>query len=311
MDVVGSVAATQYSISASLIDNVVAAVLAEWARMVPGAIDRTWGLLGPRIEALTTAAQATAAATADPYLDALEAAYGLPADVSPRLLPRSLAGVSSSGLPLSDALSAPVIVTKQRLRQGFAPRQALQSGAATLKAQVSTQVADAGRAAEQVASASRAWSTHYVRMIEPGACSRCAIMAGRRFKVNVSFQRHPMCRCRTIPEPESVDGDRTVDVDAYFTSLPPAEQDRIFTKAGAEAIRNGANISRVVNARWQGKGGRKNQGMYTATVGGRKVLATTVLAGKRVRLMPEEIIRRAGDNHAEMVRLLKAHKYII
>lgn len=35
----------------------------------------------------------------------------------------------------------------------------------------------------------------------------------------------------------------------YFESLDRAEQDKIFTKAGAQAIRDRADINQVVNAR--------------------------------------------------------------
>jgi hypothetical protein len=39
------------------------------------------------------------------------------------------------------------------------------------------------------------------------------------------------------------------DPQEYFDSLSEADQDRIFTKAGAQAIRDGADVSRVVSAR--------------------------------------------------------------
>src|SRR5690606_25790677 len=85
--------------------------------------------------------------------------------------------------------------------------------------------------------------------------SRCVILAGRFYRKNTGFQRHPGCDCRHIPASESVAGDLAVDPRAYFDSLTEAEQDKAFTKAGAEAIRAGADIGQVVNAR---------RGMYTA-----------------------------------------------
>jgi hypothetical protein len=91
-----------------------------------------------------------------------------------------------------------------------------------------------------------------------------------------------------------------------FDGLTPAQQDRTFTIAGAKAIRAGADVGRVVNAR---------SGMSTASVGGRKVQTTTVGTSRRAsrtkpRLMPEEIYRVAKGDPAEELRLLMSNGYI-
>jgi hypothetical protein len=65
----------------------------------------------------------------------------------------------------------------------------------------------------------------------------------------------------------------------------------------AEAVRGGADLAKVVNAR---------RGMYTAD--GR--LYTREAAGKRPRLMPEQIFRDARDRD-DAIRLLRLHGYII
>ena len=57
------------------------------------------------------------------------------------------------------------------------------------------------------------------------------------------------CDCRHIPSRESRAGDLTTDPQAYFDSLTAEQQNKLFTKAGAEAIRDGADITQVVNAR--------------------------------------------------------------
>lgn len=101
-----------------------------------------------------------------------------------------------------------------------------------------------------------------------------------------------------IPSREDRADDLRTDPRAYFESLTAAEQDRAFTKAGAEAIRAGADIAQVVNAR---------SGIYTA--GGRQF--TTVGARRRrPRLMPEQILREAAGDRDEAVRLLKLHGYL-
>ena len=178
---------------------------------------------------------------------------------------------------------------------------------------VLTQLSDVARSASVVGAAVRPAVTGYVRMLEAPSCSRCAVLAGKFYRRNTGFQRHPKCDCRHVPSRENVAGDVTTDPAAYFDSLPKADQDRVFTNAGAEAIRAGADVSKVVNAR---------RGMTTAqTVTGRRRLVsrdvfgrplyTTTEAAKRgaVRLMPESIVELAGSDRAELMRLLKSHGY--
>lgn len=179
---------------------------------------------------------------------------------------------------------------------------------------VLTQLSDVTRSASALGSAVRPAVTGYVRMLESPSCSRCVVLAGKFYRRNAGFKRHPRCDCRHIPSTENVAGDLRTDPDAYFASLSKSEQDRAFTAAGAEAIRNGADVAKVVNAR---------RGMSTAqTVTGRRRLVkrdvlgrpmyTTTEGGRRglVRLMPESIVELAGGDRRELLRLLKSHGYI-
>lgn len=132
----------------------------------------------------------------------------------------------------------------------------------------------------------------------------------------------------------------TVSPGDYFDSLTPKQQDSTFTNAGAEAIRNGADINQVVNAR---------RGMGAAQVGGRRILITSEgttrrgaafrslatrgttidrsqtavrltrngpelrtlerTVARRPRLMPETIQAIARDR-ADYLRLLAANGYL-
>ena len=76
----------------------------------------------------------------------------------------------------------------------------------------------------------------------------------------------------------------------------------VFTRAGAESIRQGADIAQVVNAR---------SGMYTAA--GRQLTTTAArIRGQGgIRLMPEQILREAGNDRDEAQRLLKRFGYLI
>jgi hypothetical protein len=156
----------------------------------------------------------------------------------------------------------------------------------------------------------------YVRMLRGTSCARCAILAGRHYKSVVAFQRHKRCDCVNIPAAES-GADWSTDPKEYFESLDSSDQDRLFTKAGAEAIRRGADMNQVVNVR---------QGITVAESFGQKVAATTVgttsrgLAGQRLagtgmpRLLPDEIFlqaERLGWDRAEVLTQLKRFAYIV
>ncbi len=187
-----------------------------------------------------------------------------------------------------------------------------------------TMVIDAARAAEAAATAAHPEVTGYTRMLNPPSCSRCVVLAGQFYRWNEGFERHPLCDCRHIPSSESLAGDLSVDPSAYFDFLSREEQDKTFTKAGAEAIRLGADIGQVVNAR---------RGMERAQVFGRDVVLTRegvtkyglygrsrgdfekrrgrrYEGSRHVRLMPESLLQVAEDRD-DAIRLLKLHGYIL
>lgn len=114
---------------------------------------------------------------------------------------------------------------------------------------VATQLQDVARSTLATDIATRPAIEGYVRQITAGACSRCAILAGRFYRWNEGFDRHPNCNCEHIPTTRDNAGEVATDPREYFDSLDEAEQDRIFSKAGAEAIRMGADPVQVVNAR--------------------------------------------------------------
>ncbi len=196
---------------------------------------------------------------------------------------------------------------------------------------VTTQIHDTARAAEDAAMAANFAVSGYTRFVEPGACSRCIVLAGRFYKWNAGFDRHPRCRCSHKLQAADTEPQ---DPKELFDKMSTAEQDRVFGKAGAEVVRQGADLTQVVNAR---------RGMTTATVGGRKIQTTTEGTTKRgyatyirraideergtvtkfrkgptryrrvdrPRLMPEEIIRQSKGNRVEARRLLISNGYIV
>lgn len=273
-----------------------------WGQVDRDRIGPSWLSLLPRLLLVLVGAQQAVAGQADDYLDEVLDAQGVDPAAEGRVVAAALSGVASDGRDLADLLYQPAIRSLVGIQRGATVDQALAGGRAGLDMIVRTQVADAGRVADQLATAVRPAVTGYVRMLVGDSCSRCAILAGRHYRWNAGFDRHPRCDCIGIPASEDTADDLRTDPMRYFNSLDPAEQDRIFTKAGAEAIRDGADMARVVNAR---------RGMYTA--GGRKFTteATTRRGiGRSPRIMPEQIYLEAGGDRDEALRLLRLHGYI-
>lgn len=269
-----------------------------------------------RLVAIVTAAQLSAATDGADSVPLMLSEQDIPDDPSGSVIPEVFAGVASDGRDLRSLMS---VMSSPTMTPGRFERV------------VVTQISDAGRGASSVAIASRPTITGYTRMLVPPSCSRCAILAGKFYRWNTGFQRHPHCDCRHIPATENTAGNLTTDPSAYFDGLTREQQDAAFTKAGAQAIRDGADMSQVVNAR---------RGMSTAQVGGRKLLVTSEGTTRRgvgykamkargkagvgsdyrnpgeryfrtrsVRPMPESIYEMA-DDRADAIRLLRLYGYL-
>lgn len=277
---------------------------------------------------MVEAAQREAASQAAAYVPAvMDELAGVPR-MEGRVNPAALVGVAGSGVPLDDVLGISVIRAKQAVGSGATVHQARHDAGVWLRGTISTVLSDTGRAAERVGMASGRVSS-YARMLVPPSCSRCVVLAGRVYRSRDAFERHPQCDCRHVPAPEADASDLTLNADEYFASLSRAEQDRIFTKAGAEAIRNGADLNQVVNARrgmsraQSGRQARDAYGFYSTTSGtSRRGLygssQTTFdrrtgarrRAVNRPRLMPESIQEIARDQD-DYLRLLRLYRFII
>lgn len=242
-------------------DKAANAALRLWRRVDGADLDGSWGSLGPQVEAVAAATVRANAVSAASLTAKVARADGLSGDV---LVPDAFAGVDGSGRDLGSALRGSVITTKQAIKAGMSLPDALMAGGTYLSLMVKTVLADVDRSAAMAAAAGKGYA-RYVRMVNPGACSRCAILAGSdQFRSN--FKRHPACRCSTIPVPDDAPTPAGLfdNPDDYFASLSPAEQERVFTKAGAEAIRLGADPIKVVNARRGANRGRMD-GVITYT----------------------------------------------
>lgn len=324
-----------------------ASALREWGLMDANDLRGSWSSVGPRLVTVLTAGQMAAASGANEYVDSVAGAQGA-AGADASVNPSAFAGVAADGRSLDTLMLRPLFTTFEAIKAGSTPAQALSAGRGLLATIIRSEVADASRGAVGAGIAGRRTIHGYVRVVSPPACSRCIILAGKEYGWNKGFQRHPRCDCVHLPTTliahnqhrglRAGSGRRGfTDPHAYFDSLSRTEQDRIFTAAGARAIRDGASMSQVVNAR---------RGMYTADAYARRVAATREGASRRgafyrlerarteartgirfardriearqglprfelrsPRLLPEEIYRLAEDRE-DAIRLLRRFGYL-
>jgi hypothetical protein len=271
--------------------------------------------------------QVASASLADPYLNDVLEAQGADVDADAQIAPQTFADLADGGGSwLQLLVYAPNSVREGNTAEYWPNFQYVANSI------VKTGIDDVGRSSVQTAMQARPAVKWYVRMLRGKTCARCAILAGRRYKRSVAFDRHRNCDCIHIPAAEDAK-DWTTDPKRFFRSLSVEEQDERFTKAGAEAIRLGADPSQVVNA---------HKGVWTPTAYGVQVQATLEgttkrgIAGQRLgeegfakttgltssryahsrtpRLMPEEIFlqaERLGWDRAEVLRQLQRFGYLL
>lgn len=303
-----------------------------WRELDRRDLSGSWeSLVGPEIVRAVALGQAAAASGSDEYVSAVAVAEGDIPDVSGRVRVAAFTGRAADGRPLDSLLYLPVITTKESMAAGLDETESMMRGLNQLLRMAASEVADAGRGATGVAITASRTINGYVRVVNPPACARCIILAGKEFGWNAGFQRHPKCDCVHLPAKlikKSSYRTRAYDPKAYFQGLSRADQDRIFTISGARAIRDGASMSSVVNAR---------RGMYTADAYRRTLAATregttrrgafyraeraAAIARRRVpasgrgfqlrtpRLLPEEIYRLAGSRD-EAIAMLRRFGYL-
>lgn len=297
-------------------DQAAAAVTEVWDRVDPDDIGRSWAGLVPRATTILAASQLAAAMGSLDYLDDL---LGAAAPALSGVAVGALPGTASDGRSLPTLLLQPGIRTLTRIKRGESPHRAMAAGRIQLHSIATTQTADAARAAEQLGMAVRPRVVAYTRVVSASACSRCMILAGRQYSWSTGFLRHPRCKCtmRPMHAGERIEGD---DPRELFDGLTRKEQDRRFGAHAAEAIREGADMSQVVNARRGMTTSSSGQARYTTEgttrrgYAGRRLGNLTDQSGRYVRsatprLMPDAIMRDARDrDHA--LELLYEHGYL-
>lgn len=280
-----------------------------WRRLGPNWIVDAWHERIPTVAAAITSAQRTAAASALVSGALALGQQGTWAEPDGLVDTDAFAGITADGRSIDTLLRAPAITTRTLIADGMEPAQALAAGGRQLSMMVLTEVADAGRGASGVQIAARP-RVGYVRMLNPPSCSRCVILAGRFYRWNQGFLRHPRCDCVHVPTMVTDQAEafaRGLIDDPYeaFNRMSEAEQNRMFTNAGARAIRDGADMYQVVNARR----GMKYRGAFTSEGTSRHGWAAQILRPGQKRMTPETIYR-LNTSHEQAVEALRAQGYI-
>ena len=214
--------------------------------------------------------------------------------------PSSFAGVAPDGRSLEGLLESPSYRARTLIGSGAPVDDALDKAGERLSTILRTVVADTARQAMSVDIATRR-GVGYTRVVVGETCPDCVILAGRFYRWNAGFKRHPGCDCIHQLTTQALSSQAITDPYEHFNSLTEAEQNEFWGHADAQAIRDGADIYQVYNSRR----GRSADHMTT--------LANTSMRGlmpNEVRLTPDGIYAQA-TSRAEALQLLEVNKYIL
>ncbi|MCT2042617.1 hypothetical protein M3D15_04610 [Pseudoclavibacter alba] len=265
-----------------------------WSSVRTGSIRESWDRKLPMVKAVTTHALEATASSSIGYVDDVLDEQGIRsggelAEVNLHAFTRLM----PDGHEVDDFLEYAPTYAIDLIDDGVPDAVAMQRAGSWMTQTLLTSLADVGRGVVATEMAVRPQVTGYTRMLNPPSCSRCVILAGKWFRWNEGFQRHPRCDCRHVPSNEAPTDGRLVDPYAYFNELSETDQERLFGRSNARAIRLGADIYRVENVRMRG--------LATARAARR--------TGAPSRLTPDQILRVAGTR-GRARRLLEEHGYV-
>ncbi|MEO5920620.1 MAG: hypothetical protein ABIQ01_05695 [Pseudolysinimonas sp.] len=292
MPAVPQAAADHYRLQQHIGTVTASAALDLWRRIGVD-FDTGWRQIEAAILDLIVTAQVAAARSSVGYLaDVLydTEQVDLPAG---DIVPEQFSGTAADGRQLDSLMYGAVTTAKTAVGTGSSPEGALAQGGRWLTMTTLTTVADANREAVSAGIASRPHVGGWVRMLNPPSCKRCIILAGKWFRWNQGFQRHPRCDCRHIPASENIADDFTTDPYEMFRSLSTKQQDAMFGRSEARAIRDGGDIYRVGNIQARGLGTARSARLY----------------GTPTRMTVDDIYRVAG-HRTNAIRMLTENGYI-
>lgn len=261
-------------------------------RRVTDDFDTYWSLR-PQLLDLVQTGRLAAATSSVEYVPAVLAEMNQAAAPAGLIVPSAFVRSAPDGRDMGSLLDETLIKAKTSVAGGATALEARRSAGKWLTGMLLTVMADTGRSVVGADIAQRPTITGYVRMLNPPSCRDCVILAGKWFRWNQGFQRHPRCDCRHIPAAESMAGDLTTDPYAYFNSLSDEAQEKTFGRIEARSVRDGGDIYRVVNLR--------NRGLATAK--------GTLRYGTPSRITLDDIYRTAGTR-TNAIRMMTEEGFI-
>ena len=231
-----------------------------WNRMGSD-FDTSWRTIRPEMLTFVQTGRMAAAVSAASYTPQLLAETGQALDSVGQIIPAAFVAYAPDGRAMESLLDTAVIRSKMAVAGGATATEALSAGGKWLTGTLLTVMSDTGRSVVSADIIQRPKVGGYVRMLNTPSCSRCVILAGKWFRWNEGFQRHPKCDCIHVPaatEKFAKEQGYVSDPYEYFKSLSVKDQERLFGKNEAEAIREfGADIYRVMNVKMRGLGTTK------------------------------------------------------
>lgn len=290
----------------------VAAARRSWSRVDPRFLSESWTRALWDLTPVVSAVQVRAATAGASYGADSLAAQGVYVAPEAFVNPQTFGGYAADGRSLTGALYSPITDVKTWIGGGYSAQQALSMGRSSLDGLMRTTVADAGRQAASVDVTSRK-GVGYVRMLNPPSCSRCVVLAGKFFRWNTGFRRHPRCDCvHVMSTAGSTQGARDEglisDPYDYFKGLSKSEQNSLWGQNNAQAIRDGADISQVTNASRGTSGLMTTEGATRRGAFGQSAEAQ-LTHGRR--MTPDAIYRLNGTDRAAAMRDLERYGYIL
>jgi len=299
----------------------------QWQHMSLIDLDRSWARIVERLVLIVASAQLGAAKAGAAYVAQMVAGIDPVASVNPA----AWSGFASDGRPLDSLLFGAVTHTKSLIGGGYDQDEAVFEGGKWLDMAVRTQVSDADRGAAGAAIAARP-RVGYERYVSPPCCQRCAVLAGKFYRWNAGFLRHPRCDCKHYPAVEGTDEDPQALADHMKAVITP-DSIKDLTRAQRQAIDDGADMNQVINSH---RVGARSKDKMTTSEGttrrgyasyvkravarqrGEAVEEVVTRAGKsrrnatrvKQRLTPEAIYRLSGTRE-EALRLLRQNGYIV
>ena len=283
---------SHYVLQQKIAVTTTAAVNKLWSQMGEN-FDPSWQAIRPEMLQLVTNGRLAAVNTSIEYVPQVTAEIGLAAPAAGAIIADRFIEFAPDGRPLGTLLDSAVIQAKTAVAVGATTQEALQRGGKWLTGTMLTVMSDTSRQVVAADIAHRRKIGGYVRMLNTPSCARCVILAGKWFRWNQGFQRHPRCDCRHIPANEDMAGDLRTDPYAFFNSLSPDAQTKLFGRIEARAIREGGDIYRVMNTKVRGLGSARGAAKY----------------GTPTRMTVDDIFRVAG-NRTNAIRLMEQEGYI-